>query len=315
MSNCFKVCALVAGLLLATPGVAAVSVALGCDIRSPTRAPYLCTPVSASDPVAITALLTASPAGFASSYAEAYARAGYGDLGVRTVTTAKPGYGTPPTPGEQIQVQSNARATARDVLEVHGIAPIGTPTRIRLDAWSSFHMLLTSGAAGPEPDDFTLNWHAKLDFDIKVSRADGGGNPVATLGTMHGTADLVRPYSEMTGEIHDFSFFEVVVGNNILVEMTLTSSAIFDAQDNPPRYNDITVWLTNDATNSLHLYASAVDAGVSLVSFSGHDYTAPVPEPAPVFLGSAGLILLMLRRRQINKAGIKRPSHASARLQ
>lgn len=65
-----------------------------------------------------------------------------------------------------------------------------------------------------------------------------------------------------------------------------------------------------NALNSMTMFAAPIDVGVNLIAQSGHNYAAPVPEPATWAIaigGVLGLLAVVRRRNRPAKNVVKRP--------
>lgn len=300
-----------AGMLWASP-VAAEPVTqarVECDIWGTTggfRAPCNSgNPLTGTDPVSVEALTSRNPVP-GRMYAEAFARASHGDIGVRAVARMIPD----PNSG-QYRAYSRATAISQDTLLIDGLIS-GTPVDLALGGHVDFIMdMLWPG----QSTAYFSQYDALLTWTVIVSNVNG------TLGGFSGENRLQHnPDGSVSsvGRIVGSDQFVALAGESIDIRLVLDATTYVDTGD----LGDIDSPLTRlsiDAGNSLHVYLESLTPGARLASASGHDYTpllaAEVPNPPTAMLFATGLLLTFASRRLVvrkrtGSRGLPRASYA-----
>jgi len=178
------------------------------------------------------------------------------------------------------------------------------------DTTASFQDLLTvSSASLPVGTSCTIEFSMPVDGTLSTNN---GLQSIADVAASFSVSDLnghtqTTSYNEeekngvITGGGSNPPFsFSAVVGEVLQINGSLQSIA--GAADN---LANPTGEATSDYSNTAHYYADPVTPGVTLVSASGHDYSAPAPVPEAsttvslgALLGLGGLALAVRARRR-----------------
>ena len=230
--------------------------------------------------------------------AKAYhnARGDHGNLGVAASTEAA-------IPASSLNwysnlAQSSATVTATDtILVTNPLLEQGTYVTINLAGYVEGYL---SGAVYNSGEDRNAANTSAFIFSSLTIREQYGGTAGGTFGF-----DYCFGYQGPCGESTTGSFFQrysdtmsVRVGSTLSLSSYLTASSESYA-DNRLIGKNLYTLSNAQAMNSFTTYLTPVTDGVQLLAESGHDYSAPVPVPAAVWLFGSGLLgLIGVARRK-----------------
>lgn len=243
-----------------------------------------CADLRVRDPAGVLATTSRDPA-FVDAYVEATGSASPGAVGIQAVARVVPQSGFYTSSNAYVFAQSN------ETLQVVSTDPVGTRSSALLRStvdWTTFTRW------GGESDDYSSGNYTSFSAYAYIYSYSRYGQSI----------DTVQAYFNNETRSPADGSVEIVATTTFADSFLIESGGSFRVSIGMSAYVAASAGLASPtgilfpdrtearigAMNSQHVYLDALNDNFTLVSSSGHDYAAPVPElPSPVLL-AAGLL-------------------------